>query len=254
MECRLLATPQAAFAEVLTRQPLVLGIGEVHATSASGKITPAIRRFNATLLPLLRRRASDLIVETWITQGECGETEKQAVEQIQAATDRPPETEDDIVNLLRRTRDLGISPHVLELTCAQYRSLQAQDGELDEERLLGLVKQLLLEKAKHLFERNEERNSSRTVVIYGGALHNAVAPPPDLAAYSYGEALDLETAGRYIELDLFVPELIEHDEEAQREPWFPYFQRHVSPRKTLLIRVRPETYLLIFPRSQALKR
>jgi hypothetical protein len=247
MSCRLFDTPAKAFAEVIAEKPLILGIGEVHQTKETLAVRSALKRFTESMLPGLKLRASDLIAETWIPDGECGAEEEKAVEQIEETTQRPVETEDELVTMLKRTRELGVLPHVLQVSCERYRALLDAQGELDEEKLLKLVTELLLDKTRQLFERNQARESKRMVVIYGGAIHNDVIPNPDYAEYSYGRELDTIADGKYIELDLYVPELIAGDEDFKKEPWFPYFEKHASKTKTLLIHTRPSTYLLVFP-------
>jgi hypothetical protein len=198
----------------------------------------------------MKRRVSDLIVETWVSEGNCGVEETEAVEEIAKTTERPAETEDEVVTLHKAARASNIIPHILELKCDQYRKLIGADGELDAERLLVLVKKLLAEKAKWLHQKNVERNSTRTVVIYGGAVHNDVDPKADLASFSFAYELDTAADGRYVELDLFVPELIA-GEEWKEEPWYPYFQRHASAKETLLIETSSQSYALFFPRPRS---
>jgi hypothetical protein len=250
MSCVLFDSPGAAFSKVLEEKPLILSVGEVHQTNETIAVRSALKRFTESMLPLLRHRASHLIAETWITQGECGEEEKQAVEEIEETTQRPAQTEDELVTLLTRARDLYVLPYVLEVSCDQYATILTPERELDEEKVLKLVTTLLLDKTRTLFERNQERGSQRMVVIYGGAMHNDVEPSEDYAAFSYGKDLDAIADGRYIELDLYVPELIAGDTEYQKEPWFAHFVKHVSTKKTLLIRTRPSTFLLIFPKKK----
>lgn len=250
MRCELFNTPAEAFAKVLAAKPRVLAIGEVHQTTSSTAIRSAISRFTEQLLPVLRHKASDLIAETWVSSGDCGEEEEEAVEEIAETTQRPVETEDEVVTLLKKARELMIIPHILQVSCDEYASMLDPDGELDSEKVLALVTKLLLEKAKFLHEKNESRKSKRTVVIYGGAIHNDLRPEADYAAYSYGKALDFVTEERYVALDLYVPELVEAIEEYQNEAWYPHFKKYVSDKKTLLIREGESSFIIIFPRQR----
>ncbi len=247
MTCDLFATPREAFLRVLESKPAILAIGEVHQTESTRLIASAISRFTASMLPSLEHRASDLIVETWITRGTCGAEETQAVQQIEETTERPAETEDEVVTLIKRANSRHITPHILELNCDQYRSLLDGEGELDSEKTLQLVTDLISEKAKGLTEKNQTRGIKRMVVIYGGAIHNDVTPSPEFASFSFAKALDLAADGHYVELDLYVPELIAGDESYADAPWYRYFERFRSPRRTLLIRTSSVSYSLIFP-------
>lgn len=250
MKCELFATPAQAFAKVLAEKPRVMSIGEVHQTNTSTGVRSAISRFTKEMLPKLEHKTSDLIAETWISEGDCGVEEKEAVEEIEETIERPPETEDEVVTLLKKARAMLILPHILQVSCEEYRSLLDKDGELDAEKLLQLVTKLILEKAKFLHEKNASRKSQRMVVIYGGAIHNDIHPAADLAAFAYGKALDDATDGKYIALDLLVPEFVEADGEYKDAAWYPYFEKYVSKKKTLVIREDDNSFIIVFPRSR----
>ncbi len=250
MTCRLFATPAKAFADVLAQKPLVLAIGEAHQTNETVDVRSAISRFTESMLPMLKHRASDLVVETWVAEGKCGEEEERAVEGIDETTERPETTEDEVTTLILHARDLAILPSILEVSCKDYHDLFDDKREIDSEKLLLLVTRLLEEKVEHLYQQNQRRGSKRMVVIYGGAVHNDVAPRADLAAFSYGPALVKLTKGRYVELDLYVPELIENDEDYAKEAWYPQFQKHVSSKETLLIETSTTSFVLVFPKRR----
>ncbi len=152
-----------------------------------------------------------------------------------------------MVTLLKAASANGIAPHILKVECEDYDAL-FDDGEVDNVKLLELVTRLLSEKSEELLQRLGP-TSERAVVLYGGALHNDLAPAEGLESFSFAPALKASTKGRYVQLGLYVPEFVEQDEEARKSEWFPYFQKHVSTRKTLLIQLAPEAFLLIFPRT-----
>lgn len=243
---RLYASPRQAFAAVLQARPAVLGIGEYHELEGGPKVKSSLRRFTEGLLPQLEGRAAHLLAETWITRGDCGRTAQAATERIEERTERPARTEDEVLTLLKTAHGLGIAPHILAVECEDYQGLLGPDGAVDDVRLLLLVTRLLREKADELLARSPE---GQALVIYGGAMHNEVAPPEELAEFSFGPHLKEATGGRYVQLGLYVPELVERDAEARKADWFACFQRHVSTRKTLLITLSPEAYLLVFPRT-----
>lgn len=251
MRCELFRTPNAAFASMLAKKkPRVISVGEVHQTKTSTGVRSAISRFTEQMLPALKHKASDLIAETWVSSGDCGEQETAAVEEIEEVTERPVETEDEVVTLLKSVRAMNVLPHILELSCAEYESMLDEHKELDAEKLLTLVTKLLAEKTKFLHAKNESRKSKRIVVIYGGAIHNDLRPDPDYAAFSYGKELVAASEERYLALDLIVPEYIAGDEEWMKKPWYPHFAKHASKKQTLLIKEDESSYVLVFPWSK----
>src|SRR5678810_301322 len=90
--------------------------------------------------------ASHLIVETWITRGTCGEEEKHVTEEVARTTERPVETESEIMKLLRRAKELGVAPHVLDVGCDEYKVLAGEGGKagaVDYDKLLTITNQHL---------------------------------------------------------------------------------------------------------------
>jgi hypothetical protein len=86
------------------------------------------------------------------------------------------------------------------------------------------------------------------VVLYGGALHNELEPSEDLADFSFAKALRAALGGRYRQVTLLVPEVVEADPTSRREVWFSCLAQYASPSRTLLIR-RGEASFLVFPRT-----
>lgn len=251
LTCRYFDTPAKAFSAVLASKPLVLGLGEYHEIEGGPKVKSALKRFTETMLPLLKNKASDLIAETWLTNGNCGRVETEAKEQIEKESERPATTEDEVVTMLKRGNSLGIAPHILTVECEDYLDLLDEKREIDNVKLLELVTRLLKEKAEKLAK--DQGPEGKAVVIYGGALHNDLAPSEELASFSFGPELKKSTNGRYVQLGLYVPEFIERDEETKQAAWYPFFLKHASTTKTLLITLAPDAHLLIFPRSTTAK-
>ncbi len=247
LTCRYFDSPAKAFAAAVASRPLVLGLGEYHEIEGGPKVKSAIKRFTETMLPLLKGKASDLIAETWITNGSCGKAEAEAKEQIERESERPATTEDEVVTMLKKGNSLGIAPHILTVECEDYEDLLDDRGEIDNVKLLEMVTRLLREKAEKL--ARDQGPEGKAVVIYGGALHNDLSPSEELASFSFGPDLKRSTGGRYLQLGLYVPELVERDEETRSAAWYPYFLEHVSTTKTLLITLAPDAHLLFFPRT-----
>src|SRR5678810_419790 len=112
--------------------------------------------------------ASHLIVETWITRGTCGEEEKHVTEEVARTTERPVETESEIMKLLRRAKELGVAPHVLDVGCDEYKVLAGSSGAVDYDKLLTITNQHLQRAIGQglLLPRAPGRP---LIVVYGGA-------------------------------------------------------------------------------------
>ena len=243
--------------------PLALGVGEFHQKTNSAKVRSAVRRFSEQLVAPLSSRASDLVVETWITKGSCGKQEKAVVKQVETTTKRPEATESEVVKLLKRAKGAGIRPHILEVGCDDYKQLLG-GGKVDYAKLLGMITKHLRGKAELLVKVRAKKPAAaaavavdkkpgkprRLVVVYGGALHNDLYPYDDLKDFTFGEALKKRTSGRYVEVDLYVPEYVEKDKNLAKEAWFPLL-RLASPRGVVLIERGVGSYILLLKRGVA---
>ncbi|MBK8480653.1 MAG: hypothetical protein IPL40_05700 [Proteobacteria bacterium] len=266
---RRMASPRAALRAILRQeQPSVIGIGEYHQRAGQRGAASSLHRFTRELLPLLARRTSDLVIETWITDGSCGATEAQVVSDVARTIARPARTEDELLTLVKRAQHYRIRPQILTVGCADYARLLAP-GAVDYAGLLALTANKLREKLTALLGVRADpirraaddalRELSGTlaggrelVLVYGGALHNELHPTPETATISYAPAVSRAANDRYLELDLFVPEYIEEPDSLLRtEPWFPLFERASSPRHTLLIQRAERSYVIVFARQRS---
>jgi hypothetical protein len=236
----------AAVQALLAGNPRVVAFGEYHQQKKTARIPSALRHFTREILPaLFTAGAIDLVVETWITTGSCGEVERKAVARVDEATQRPASTENEVVTLLRQAKESGIEPRILQVACKDYQAVFAS-GRVDYDRLLRLTRdQLELQIRAAL-----QRPGSRLVVSYGGAIHNDLQPPGDLAPYAFGDTIARAVEGRYLEIDLYVPEYIEKDASIRREPWYQQYRRAYRPKLVVVVPRGPGSYALIFPRRR----
>jgi hypothetical protein len=231
---------------LLASNPRVVAFGEYHQTEKTARIPSALRHFTSEILPALRTAgASDLVVETWITTGSCGEVERKAVARVDKATQRPASTENEVVTLLRRAKQSGIEPRILQVACKDYQAIFGS-GRVDYDRLLRLTRDQLETQIRAALQRP----GSRLVVSYGGAIHNDLRPPPDLSPYAFGDAIARAVDGKYLEIDLYVPEYIEKDPLIRREPWYQRYRRAYRPKLVVVVQRGPGSYALIFPRRR----
>ncbi len=266
IELRVHGSPIAALNYILAQsltgpQPSIIAFGEYHETNADaqkkgkGKVVPsALRRFKDQLLLGLSESSSDLVLETWITDGNCGKQETAAVQDVKKTTQRPETTEDDLVTLVKQCKAAGVTPHILKLSCDDYKSLLG-GGEVDYEKLLKLITELMQKKVVEISRRREKDGSHKHVLIYGGALHNDVNPKPELAAFSFGPALQKTFGQGYVEIDLYVPEFVERDPSLVKEPWYAEYKKRsrsnsALPDRTVVIKRNPNSYILLFSRSK----
>jgi hypothetical protein len=250
--CVRFASNEDAFRWVLAHDPAILAIGEAHAQKGTEKLASATKRFTDSMVPLLESRASDLLVEAWAGDPRCQKqvaqvaTAQKPVQQAQAQSNP-----NEYVALGTRAKELGVQPHLLRPTCDDYANL-ADAGDDVVSESLGLIKRLTQSDATALYRRNEAAKNGKTVVTYGGAMHNDLAPAEALRQYSFGPELSAMTSGRYVELDLIVPEYVKKTDTWEKLPWFAAFQADTGPRdKPTLYRLGERSFVLIFAASPA---
>ncbi|MBI4700311.1 MAG: hypothetical protein HY744_03935 [Deltaproteobacteria bacterium] len=233
---------------MLGTQPRILAVGEAHAPQGSEAVLSATSRFAHALLPLLRGRMSDLVLELAVADGSCGARERQVAAAQKPVTARQASTnQDELVALRRRATELGARAHLLRPSCADYAEV-ARAGPDAIPRMLELVARLTATRVRALLSAAPS-SSDRMVVTYGGAMHNDLVPRPGREKWSFGPERSARTSGRYVELDLVVPEYVRDNDSWRALEWYPYFSPAAHPGKTLLFNPRPGSYVLIFPRD-----
>jgi hypothetical protein len=231
----------------------VVAFGELHQDAATAETRSALARFSDQILPALASRASHLIVETWMTTGACGEAERRVTEDVARTTERPAQTENEILRLLRRAKEAGVAPHVLAVTCDEYASLMKGGEGVDYDRLLKVTGRHLETAIRQalLLPRPPERP---LVLVYGGALHNDLYPAPGSAAYAFGPAIHALTHGDYREVDLYVPELARRLAAMRAERWFAVWRKLARPDETVVIPRSARSTIIVLPRGVATQR
>jgi hypothetical protein len=232
-----------------------VGFGEFHERTGAPKVDSAIRRFTRDFLDQLAGETSDLVVESWVTEGTCGAIEKQVVKDVKKTTERPAETENEVETLLQRARARGVMTHALAITCKQYEEVFG-GKEVDYAKMLDLITRQLQAKAVDAWALRQRRRAEtpaeavaerRLILLYGGALHNDLYPREGYEEWSYAAALQRLSAGRFVEVDLYVPEYIRGDEDLRKEAWYPAFLRQAGPDRFLLVERGPGSFIVVFP-------
>ncbi len=248
MLCEVFATPEAAFERVLAANPRVLAVGETHAQKDAPGATSATKRFTTQFLPRVGGRATDLVLELWVANGACGKTEQKVQAQQKDVTATQAATnQNEFVLLGDAAKALGLKPHVLVPPCDEYaRILDAGAGDLDA--MLGMIARLTARRVTDLVGRTDGM-----VLAYGGAMHNDAVPRPGHEAWSFGPALVEKTKGRYVELDLIVPELVKATDAWRAQPWYSHYDKDAHDQETLLFTTGTKSFALVFPKSRATK-
>jgi hypothetical protein len=249
-------TAVAALEKVLHIPARVIAIGEYHQTTSTTAIRSSLSRFADEMLPALARSATDLVVETWIATGACGAPEAKVEQDVETTTERPPETENEIVTLLKRAKAAGMAPHILTMSCKDYRYVTDRHGQTDFAKMLKLTRDRLQTEVLHWLHAPsaQPERDGRTVAIYGGALHNDLYPTAANRPYAFGRDLFAKSNGQYLEVDLFVPEYIVDDRRLAQAPWFRLFKQSSGAKDALLIRRSDRSFVIMFPPSTTLQK
>ena len=251
LECMQYDTPREAFLQALALAgaPLVLGVGEAHAPKGA-TVPSAARRFTDDLLPAIAERTSDLIVELMMPPAGCADAVAQVRREEEPVTSRHAETDaDEYVGLGSRARQLGVVPDMLRPTCADMDAIQHASQADVIDLSLTTIARLCGAQGARLADRDalSDADSGKMVVLYGGALHNDLEPPPESARWSYAPDLAAHVRGRFAAIDLVVPEFIGLDAIWARLPWWPHYDRGRLGRKATLFRTGAQSFVLVFP-------
>lgn len=238
----------SALAAIIPDDARVIGFGEMHSRTDRVQVKSALARFTSDGLPALADRLSDLIVETWIVDPKCGQAAKTATAKVEITVRRPQETKSEIALLAEAARAKKVQPHAMTLSCADYEKVAPAGKDVLPEVMLGLITKELGRIAREAVAyRNRDPNRRPWIALYGGALHNDRFPAAGVEEWSYAPGVDELTGGKYVEIDLIVPELAEADANAQKQPWFPLVKRD---EPAVRVWKRGErSFVIVFPRS-----
>jgi len=243
--CFVFATPASALAQVLSEQPQILAIGETHILAQHQNVRSTTARFREELLPQLKYFRA-LILETLIPAAGCDEEQARVREQTKEVTAPQAKTNpNEFLQLAARSKELGVTPYPLRLSCPELKAIAAS-GEQGAEESLRFIATKTIERARALLAEQQ-----LPLLTYGGAMHNDLAPAPDRQAWSFGPTLSsikAETGElRYVELDLITRELIQDRAPWTSLAWYPSFALTCETDGTLLIRQGEHSFALIFP-------
>jgi hypothetical protein len=227
--------------------PLVVAVGEAHAQKGAPRVESATRRFGTELLPAFSGKAKDLVIELVVPDKACRQGEDRAVHERTKEVTEPQAqgNQSEFVALGFAAKKLGIRPEPLVPTCDEL-AFVVKAGEGDIAAMLALVADVTFREAVAFLLHGDPEKS---VVLYGGLVHNDLEPRPGRETWSFGPRLREHTGGRYVEVDLIVPEYIGEAEPWTSLPWFSHYdaQRHGS--HAILFQPSPSSYVLVFPKT-----
>jgi hypothetical protein len=241
VEVTKLERAEDAFEAVLKEDPAVLAIGEAHAPRGA-TVASSTKRFTDTLLPLLAGRASDLLVELMMPPKGCvKQAETMRSVQKPVVTQQAETNQNEYVTLGEAARKLGIVPDLLRPSCDDLAAINDAGEDAIERSLQTIARLTTAQGAKMI-----ERRGRKMVVTYGGAIHNQMNPPPERATWSYGPALSHAVDGKYVQLDLYVPEFITGEDSWRKQAWYAAWEQNKASHKVLLMKLEPKSYVLVF--------
>ncbi len=231
---------------VLETKPLLVAVGEAHAQKGTEGIDSSAKRFTAEILPLLKGRTSDLLVELMMPPTGCekkaNEVRKrqEAVTQHQAASNQ-----NEYLAMGTAAKAMGIVPDLLRPTCKDFDAATKATGPAAVGTLLEMIARLTTAQVKGLLAR-KDHDPEKAIVVYGGAFHGDPDPPPARAAWSFAADLAPTVKGRYVAVHFFVPEYISDDDTWKNFVWYEHFDKRAHPDKVTMFRPRPDVYVVIF--------
>ena len=226
----------------------VIGFGELHARTDRAAVRTTLARFTEDGLPAIADKLSDLIIETWLIDKGCEQTATKASAQVDETMHRPAATKNDIAALADAARAAHIQPHAMRVTCADYAKIMPPGKEMDVPAMLTLTTSELGRIATEaVVHRDREPDHKPWIALYGGALHNDRFPAKGVADWSYAAKADAASGNHFVEIDLVVPELADHDDVLAKEAWYPLI---AMPSTTIRVWKRGErSFVIVFPRS-----
>ena len=180
-------------------------------------------RFHTQLLPALSGRASDLLVEILNPPAGCTKVTQEVVRKKQetVTTSQAPTDQSEYVTMGTKARASSAS----SLTCCARPAPTSTRSRPPTTKPCPHASRD--DRAAHSCaggeaaraRRQQPADKDKMVVTYGGALHNALHPSPERAAWSQSaRALDAYTKGRYVEIDLYVPGVHRRHGEVEEAP------------------------------------
>lgn len=240
--------PDDALKKALESKPRVVGFGEYHERAGGPKVVPPMERFSHYMVDVIAPYTSDLVFETWIADRRCGKKQAKVDKTVKKQLERPKHQETTMTRLLKKVRARRIQPHRLVFSCAEYQALlNPKTKKIEYGNLLRLITKKLGETTAKIIDHHKKKNYKRkAIAIYGGAFHNEKYPYDHYGEISFVKAVE-KVAGkdRYVEVDIFVPEIIRGNKRLSKEKFYPLFEKLASDDKVLLIERGERSFIMV---------
>jgi hypothetical protein len=238
----------AALVAIIPADARVVGFGELHARTDRAAVTSSLANFTRAL-PAIADKLSDLVIETWLVDPNCGKAAVQATAKVETTMKRPEATKSEIAQLADAARAARIQPHAMTLTCSDYAAITPADHDVDPVVMLTLTTRELTRIATSaVLHRDKEPSHRPWIAVYGGALHNDRFPDKTVAEWSYAAEVDRVTGGHFVEVDVIVPELAEADPLLHSQPWIPLARAPRDPANPVIVWTRGErSFVVLLP-------
>jgi len=239
-----------ALAKTIPVDARVVGFGELHVRTDRKQVkTTTLARFTEQALPALSDKLSDLIIETWVVDPKCGQQAQTATAKMEITVRRPQETKSEIALLAEAAKAMKVQPHAMRLTCADYDRIAPKDGAAATDVMLDITTSELQRIAGEAVAHRDKLAGSRPwVALYGGGLHNDRFPVAGVEQWSYAPTVDKLTNNRYVEVDLFIPELAEGDPALRNQPWYSLVT--AADDKVHVWKRGERSFVMILPKGQ----
>lgn len=251
LECRRFPDAASAFEVVLAEKPDVLAVGEAHAQKGTEHLASATSRFTSDLLPRLKGTTSHVVLELIDPPRGCQKAVAQTRKAQKPVVDKEAASNpNEFITLGKAAEKLGIRPRILTPDCERFQTI-ADAGPDGVIVMLEMIAKMTQDILVSYLARGDRQNPQPMLLAYGGAMHNDVKPREGREAWSFGPQLVEATSGRYVELDLIVPEYIKDNDTWRAFPWFEHFDRSAPPAEVTLFKTGEHSWVLVFGRSEA---
>ena len=188
-------------------KPTVAAFGEIHMQPESAHIQSTLSRF-VELLPAIAPEGAHLLVETWLPKTTvCRDSYRGYEVEFHGKLSLPDHLLGAPQCLLRHGVQHGYTPHGLDFSCYEWSQIYRDGPRKPDE---AMWTRLITEKTVTEFENiYKTKTEDPMVIIYGGSMHNEFYPKGEWALFSYAREMNRATQGAYVEIDIYLPELIE---------------------------------------------